>query len=73
MGKGSSILSKYPKGRGCFMEASLGELAGYRLEKAKEMLLASESNLKIGQYKIIVVSRKEKGYGKEDWYWESRF
>ena len=55
------------------MEASLGELAGYRLERAKEMLSASESNLEIGQYKIIVVSRKEKGYGKEDWYWESRF
>lgn len=55
------------------MEASLGELAGYRLERAKEMLAASKSNLEIGQYKIIVVSRKEKGYGKEDWYWESRF
>lgn len=33
------------------MEGSLKELAGYRLEKAKEMLSASESNLKIEQYK----------------------
>lgn len=33
------------------MEGSLKELAGYRLERAKEMLSASESNLEIGQYK----------------------
>lgn len=33
------------------MEVSLKELAGYRLERAKEMLSASESNLEIGQYK----------------------
>ena len=33
------------------MEGSLKELAGYRLERAKEMLAASESNLEIGQYK----------------------
>ncbi|RKJ00675.1 HEPN domain-containing protein [bacterium D16-54] len=33
------------------MESSLKELAGYRLERAKEMLSASESNIKIGQYK----------------------
>lgn len=33
------------------MEGSLKELAGYRLERAKEMLAASESNLGIGQYK----------------------
>lgn len=33
------------------MEGSLKELAGYRLESAKEMLLASENNLKIGEYK----------------------
>lgn len=33
------------------MEGSLRELAGYRLDRAKEMLSASESNLKIGQYK----------------------
>ena len=33
------------------MEGSLKELAGYRLERAKEMLLASENNLKIGEYK----------------------
>lgn len=33
------------------MEGSLKELAGYRLDRAKEMLFASESNLEIGQYK----------------------
>lgn len=33
------------------MEGSLKELAEYRLERAKEMLFASESNLTIGQYK----------------------
>lgn len=33
------------------MESSLKELAGYRLARAKEMLLASESNLEIGQYR----------------------
>lgn len=33
------------------MESSLKELAGYRLERAREMLSASESNLEIGQYK----------------------
>lgn len=33
------------------MDGSLKELAGYRLERAKEMLSASESNLEIGQYK----------------------
>lgn len=33
------------------MEGSLKELAGYRLERAKEMLSAAEDNLKIGQYK----------------------
>ena len=33
------------------MEGSLKELAGYRLERAKEMLSAEESNLEIGQYK----------------------
>ncbi len=33
------------------MEGSLKELAGYRLEKAKEMLSASENNLGIGEYK----------------------
>ena len=30
------------------MEGSLIELAGYRLERAKEMLTASEGNLEIG-------------------------
>lgn len=33
------------------MESSLKELAGYRMERAKEMLSAAEDNLKIGQYK----------------------
>lgn len=33
------------------MEGSLKELTGYRLERAKEMLLAAECNLEIGQYK----------------------
>lgn len=33
------------------MEGSLKELAGYRLERAKEMLSAAESNLEIGQHK----------------------
>ena len=33
------------------MEGSLKELAEYRLERANEMLSASESNLEIGQYK----------------------
>ena len=33
------------------MEGSLNELANYRLERAKEMLLAAEENLRIGQYK----------------------
>lgn len=33
------------------MEGSLNELAKYRMERAKEMLVAAEENLKIGQYK----------------------
>ncbi|MCM1127755.1 MAG: HEPN domain-containing protein [Lachnospiraceae bacterium] len=33
------------------MEGSIKELAGYRLERAREMLSAAESNLEIGQYK----------------------
>ena len=33
------------------MESSLKELAGYRLRRAKEMLSASENNLKIGEYR----------------------
>lgn len=33
------------------MEGSLKELAGHRLERAKEMLSASENNLKMGEYK----------------------
>ena len=33
------------------MEGSLVELAGYRMERAKEMLEASKGNLEIGQYK----------------------
>lgn len=33
------------------MEGSLRELAGYRMERAKEMLSAAKDNLEIGQYK----------------------
>lgn len=33
------------------MESSLRELAMYRMERTFEMLIASEDNLKIGQYK----------------------
>ncbi len=33
------------------MEGSIKELAKYRLERAREMLSASEGNLEIGQYK----------------------
>ena len=33
------------------MEGSLKELAGYRLERANEMLEAAKKNLEIGQYK----------------------
>ena len=36
------------------MEGSLNELAGYRIERAKEMLAAAEGNLKIGQYKTAL-------------------
>ena len=33
------------------MEGSLKELAGYRMDRAKEMLVAARENLEIGQYK----------------------
>ncbi len=33
------------------MEGSLRELAGYRMERASEMLEAAKKNLEIGQYK----------------------
>lgn len=33
------------------MEGSLKELAGYRLERAREMLSASKGNLEIGEFK----------------------
>lgn len=33
------------------MEGSLDELAGYRMERAREMLDAAKGNLEIGQYK----------------------
>ncbi len=36
------------------MEGSLNELAGYRIERAKEMFAAAEGNLKIGQYKTAL-------------------
>ena len=35
------------------MEGSLKELAGYRLERARDMLSASDNNLKIGEYRRI--------------------
>jgi hypothetical protein len=42
------------------VEGSLKELAFYRMERAKEMLVASEENLKMRQYrtscKIIVLN-----------------
>lgn len=37
------------------MEGSLKEMAGYRLERAREMLLASENNLKIGEYRTAIL------------------
>ena len=33
------------------MEGSLRELAGYRMERAREMLDAAKDNLEIGQFK----------------------
>lgn len=33
------------------MESGLKELAGYRMDRAKEMLSAAKDNLEIGQYK----------------------
>jgi len=33
------------------LEGSLKELAGYRMDRAKEMLVAARENLEIGQYK----------------------
>lgn len=33
------------------MESSLKELAGYRMDRSREMLCAAEENLQIGQYK----------------------
>ena len=51
MGKDSSVLPEYSEGGNRPMEGSLKELAEYRLERANEMLSASESNLEIGQYK----------------------
>ena len=33
------------------MEGSLKELAGYRMDRAKEMLVAARENLEVGQYK----------------------
>lgn len=54
MGKGIAVLSKYPERGDYLMEGSLNELAGYRIERAKEMLAAAEGNLKIGQYKTAL-------------------
>lgn len=33
------------------MESGIEELVGYRMEKAREMLLAAKGNLEIGQYR----------------------
>ena len=51
MGKNSAILSERAKGGNCSLEGSLKELAGYRMDRAKEMLVAARENLEIGQYK----------------------
>lgn len=47
------------------MESSLKELAGYRLARAREMLSASEGNLKIGQYKTSLNRSYYNGMGKK--------
>lgn len=36
------------------MESSLRELASYRMERAREMLSASEDNLHMGQYRTVL-------------------
>ena len=51
MGKYFAVLSECTEGGDSSLEGSLRELAGYRMEKAKEMLSAAEGNLEIGQYK----------------------
>ena len=51
MGENPSFLSKCPEGGNCSLEGSLKELAGYRMDRAKEMLVAARENLEIGQYK----------------------
>ena len=51
MGKCFTILSECTEGGNRALEGSLVELAGYRMERAKEMLDASKGNLEIGQYK----------------------
>ena len=48
------------------MESSLKELVGYRLARAREMLSASEGNLKIGQYKTSLNRSYYNGMGKKE-------
>lgn len=52
MGKGPSVLSEYMEGGDCFMEGSLSELAGYRLERAKETLSSYKCQLFMNYYKL---------------------
>ena len=51
MGKCFTVLSECSERGDSSLEGRLRELAGYRMEKAKEMLSAAEGNLEIGQYK----------------------
>lgn len=49
MGECASVLPECAEGRDYSLESSLIELAGYRMERAKEMFSAAEGNLEIGQ------------------------
>lgn len=51
MGEDTSVLQECPKGGNRTLENSIKELVYYRLERTKEMLYASEENLKIHQYR----------------------
>ena len=51
MVKRTSVLYECAEGGDCSLEGSLRELAGYRMERANEMLEAAKKNLEIGQYK----------------------
>ncbi len=50
-GENPSVLSKCPEGGNCSLEGSLKELAGYRMDRAKEMLVAARENLEIDSTK----------------------